>query len=561
MRHRLTAVPLLILLAFLTLVRVPAAASQDMDGKVLRIQWSYFPDTLDPQQTDIGQATMSYLAFEGLTRLDEELNTVPAAAESWQFNEDGTVLTFHLRDGLVYSDGTPLTAERFRYAIERECDPHNDFYDAGSLFVITGCEALNSSLGDPASPATDDSAYASAKANLGVRALDERTLEIHLARPAPYFPSVAGGAGFLPVKQELVEAGGPEWWLDPANWVGNGPFRVTAIERGGAIPHISFSRNEHYWGGPAKLDGIEYRIIESADAVLDAYRGGDLDIIWAPTGAMSMAELENDLVLSRELLSAPVSFVGVFLLNMNREPFNDKKMREAFAYAFDRESYCRELEAGTCTATLSWIPPGVPGAIETDAYAFDPEKARRALTASSYGGPENVPDILWYAYPQDDPWYARRDDWLIDQFRDVLGVEMILTIVTEEEYDSLFDAEPAAYPQIGSSFWYSSLPDPHDWMSFWTCGSEYFAVSIGYCNPEYDALVAGANSELDPDKRLDLARESQRVLVADAPSIFAYNPTNVWLVKPYVVGYSPTAPNQHWPGWWTPLAVDIAMQR
>jgi ABC-type transport system substrate-binding protein len=143
----------------------------------------------------------------------------------------------------------------------------------------------------------------------------------------------------------------------------------------------------------------------------------------------------------------------------------------------------------------------------------------------------------------------------------VLGVEMILTVVSEVELDSLFDEAPEAYPQISSSFWYSALPDPHDWMNFWICGSDYFAVSIGYCNPEYDALVDRANSELDPERRLALVEESQRVLVADAPSIFAYNPTNVWLVKPHVIGYSPTAPNQHWPGWWSPLMVDIAAKQ
>jgi oligopeptide transport system substrate-binding protein len=503
---------------------------------------------------------MSYLAFEGLTRLDEELNTVPAAAESWEFNHDGTVLTFHLRDGLVYGDGTPLTAERFRFAIERECDPHNDFLEVNSLFVITGCEALNAILGDAASPAADDSAYEAAKAKLGVFALDDRTLEIHFEQPAPYFPSVAGGPGFLPVKQELVAAGGPEWWLDPANWVGNGPFRVVAIDRDTPIPQISFVRNERYWAGRAKLDGIEYRVMESQDAVLEAYRRGDLDIIWAPTGAMSMAELETDPVLSRQLLTVPASFSGVFLLNMTREPFVDKKVREAFAYAFDRESYCRELEAGTCTPTLSWIPPGVPGSIETDAYAFDPEKARKVLAESSYGGPEKLPAIIWYVVPDEDPWHARQNQWIIDQFHDVLGVEMVLTEISEEESDAMLWVDSASWPQIGSFYWYSDLPDPHDWLAFWRCGSDFFALYIGYCNPEFDALAARVDRELDSEKRLALAEDAQRLLIADAPSIFAYNPTNVWLVKPYVIGYSPTAPNQQWPGWWTPLTVDITTQ-
>src|SRR4029450_6214752 len=111
----------------------------------------------------------------------------------------------------------------------------------------------------------------------------------------------------------------------------------------------------------------------------------------APVGDLSLTEMEADPVLSRELVFAPNTMTGVFLLNNTREPFQDKKVREAFAYAFDRDAYARVLEGGAVTPVLSWIPAGVPGANETDAYAFDPEKARQALAESSYGGPDNVP--------------------------------------------------------------------------------------------------------------------------------------------------------------------------
>ena len=94
-------------------------------------------------------------------------------------------------------------------------------------------------------------------------------------------------------------------------------------------------------------------------------------------------------------------------------------------------------------------------------------------------------------------------------------------------------------------------------MQDWTCGDEVFAAAIGYCNPAYDALVARADRERDPEKRIALAEESQRVLLADAPAIFAYTFDNIFLTKPYVTGYSHTAPNQSWPGLATPLTVDI----
>jgi oligopeptide transport system substrate-binding protein len=215
-------------------------------------------------------------------------------------------------------------------------------------------------------------------------------------------------------------------------------------------------------------------------------------------------------------------------MNLTKEPFQEKKVREAFAYAFDRAAYCRELRYGFCEPTLSWIPPRVPGAIATDAYAFDPERARQALAESSYGGPEYLPEVVWYVQG-DDPWNRSQAQWLATQYREVLGVELVLTPVPDGAIDSMLWVDTASWPQIGSFFWYASLPNPRDWMAYWTCGSEYFAVYIGYCNPELDALVARADLERDPAGRLALFEEASRMLVADAPSIFVDNPTEVTL--------------------------------
>ncbi len=523
----------------------PAAAIQDDTAKILRKPWSTeFPDNLEPQTNEFGNWSLILLNYEGLTRLDEELNVVPAAAESWEFSDDGLTITFHLRENLTYSDGTPLTADRFRYAVERRCDPNLEWSGAEDLFDIVGCEELNtSSAGGPE--------YESAKANLGVRAPDERTLEIRLKRPAPYFPAVARWLGFIPVKRELIEAGGAEWWRDPANWVGNGPFHVTGFEPEATPPRIRLTRNEHYWGGRAQLDGIEYLIMDY-DAAREAYLRDEVDIIDPEFG--TLPALEADPVLSRQLLTMSSPFVDTFHLNLKREPFSDKHVREAFAYAFDREAYCLEVYLQTCTPMLSWIPPWVPGAIETDAYAFDPVKAREALAASSYGGPDDVPEITWY-YAEDDAWSLEQAEWLANQFRQVLGVAMTLAPVPWEEIVAM-QADAATWPQIANTTWWSDLPDPHGWMSFWTCGHECFAANIGYCNPAYDALVAAADSELDPEERIRLAEESQRLLIADAPAIFGSRWDVVLLVKPSVTGYSPSAPNQYFPGWWTPLTVD-----
>ena len=128
-------------------------------------------------------------------------------------------------------------------------------------------------------PVPSAAAYERALANLGVAALDDRTLEIRLTQPAPYFPSLAGWIGFAPVKQELIEAGGPEWWRDPANWVGNGPFQLAAIQPDADPPSLLMTRNTRYWAGPTKLDGLELVLIPG-DERLAAYQRGELDVTY-----------------------------------------------------------------------------------------------------------------------------------------------------------------------------------------------------------------------------------------------------------------------------------------
>src|SRR3954468_16908720 len=163
MRRLLTALPTFCVLAgVVTVGGMPATATQDLGARVLRMNWDpSMPDTLDPQQSDQGQWSMSGgLDYEGLTRIDEELQVAPGAAESWDFSADGTTLTFHLREGLVYSDGVPVRAEDFRYAAERICSPELNSRSVDLLADVIGCMDLFHSAGDAAA--------AKAKAAFGV---------------------------------------------------------------------------------------------------------------------------------------------------------------------------------------------------------------------------------------------------------------------------------------------------------------------------------------------------------------------------------------------------------
>ena len=554
MRRCIAVIPLsvVLLIGSLVLSLRPAMAVQEgIKSGVLRVNWGGgFYDTLDPQLSHEGQWAISGgLDYEGLTRIDEELNSVPGAAESWAFSPDGMTVTFHLRDGLVFSDGVPVTAEHFVYAAQRMCSPELLSASAIQLFEVVGCEALFHSGDDPTATPVDD-AIAAAEAALGVRALDEHTVEYRFETPAPYLPVLAASWGFIPLRKELIEAGGPQWWASPATRVGNGPFRLVEQAANGREARLVYARNDRYRGGPTKLDGLEFYFANFADpATLEAYRNGAYDVTWPVEEILTAVEI--DPILSRELVTMPIAGTIYYAFNLTREPFQDPQVRQAFAYAFDRQAYCRQLVAGACRPALGWIAPGAPGFIETDAYVFNPVKAREVLASSSYAGPEHLPAIDWYVIA-DEPSMAQDAEWLAAQFRQALGVELNIVTVTEDEYDALYN-DPATSPQIHESTWFAE-PDPRDWFIVWRCGSDF---NDGYCNPDLDALLDRADAELDPEARMALYEEAGRLLLADAPAVFVHSASNTMLVKPSVVGYSHTTPNGNWPGWTNLMNVDV----
>jgi oligopeptide transport system substrate-binding protein len=535
------------LLAVLSLV-VPmvarGTAAQD-SGKVLRVHHTGYPDVVDPQKSSFSnELDILELVYEGLTRLDTNLQTVPAAAESWDYNDDATQITFHLRPNLVYSDGTPLTAENFRYAFERNCDPVTAGEYQSILFEVVGCADFaglaTDADGNPKEYTPEE--YDKAKAALGVKALDDLTLQVNLTNPAPYFHTLASLWVTYPVKKEIVDKDPDNWWKTAENHIGNGPFIVTGIDED---QRWTFAANDKYWQGRPKLDGIEYVYVDDAAVALEAYRAGDLDIVQLQS--TQLPEVQSDPELAKAYVSFPQAGTHYMAMALGQEPFTDKKVREAFSYAIDRKTLCEEVLAGTCTPTLSFIPPGLPGAIETDEYGFDPEKAKQALAESSYGGPENLPEIKLY-YNSDYEERAAASEWIAGEIRDILGIELTLE-PTEGTTLTALRKEAATHPQLlyfGS--WYQDYPDPQNWLStVWTCDSSLNRV--GYCNEDFDKLTQAGDTTVDQAERLKSYEQAGQILVDDVPAPFLYNPLGTFVVNPAVTGYTATPSDTEWPGY------------
>src|SRR5215210_6861699 len=192
-RHWARLAAIAAVFALIVPILTAGTAAQD-GGKVLRVMQDTYPDVVDPQKSSYAvEIAVLALPYEGLTRLDTNQETVPAAAESWEYNEDATQITFHLREGLKYSDGSPLTAENFRYAVERTCDPVTAGEYQGILFEIAGCADFAGLALDEEGNTREYSPeeYELARSALGVTAVDDRTLQIDLSNQAPYYHTVA----------------------------------------------------------------------------------------------------------------------------------------------------------------------------------------------------------------------------------------------------------------------------------------------------------------------------------------------------------------------------------
>ena len=535
----------LAVLVIWALVLPVATGARAQEGeKILRVHHLSYPDVVDPQKSSFtAEIDILQLVYEGLTRLDASQQTIPGAAESWAYNDDATGITFTLREGLTYSDGSPLTAENFRYAIERTCDPATAGEYQYLMFEVAGCAEFaglaSDEDGEPREYTPEE--YDEAKSALGARAVDDLTLQIDLTNPAPYFHTIASLWPFSPVKQEIAEEDPDTWWQSAENHVGNGPFTVTEIAQD---QQWTFAANENYWQGRPLLDGIEYVYADEAAVAMQAYRAGDLDIVQLQ--ASQIPEVQADPELTAAFVTYPQAATQYLAMNLSTEPFQDKKVREAFAYAIDRETLCTIVRAGDCLPTVSFIPLGLPGAIETNQYGYDPDAARQALAESSYGGPEGLPEITVYVN-SDFEERVQQTEWIAGEIRDILGVELTIEPMEGAALTALRQ-EPATHPQLlyfGS--WYQDYPDPQNWLSaVWTCESSL--NQVGYCNEAYDELTSQGDTTIDPTERLVYYEEAGQILVDDLPAAFLLNPSGIFLVNPAVTGYTPTPSEVEWPG-------------
>lgn len=458
--------------------------------------------------------------FEGLLTLDETtFQPRPGMAERWSVSNDGLVYTFHLRPSARWSNGDPITTRDFLFSFRRALTP-----------------ALASEYKDVFYPVKNAEAFAKGEvtdfALVGFRAPDPLTLEITLTRPTAYFLTLLRTNAWFPVHAASVEKAGAfadrsARWTTMTPFVGNGPFRLREWRKD---QHLSVEKNPHYWdAAQVRLNEIRFYPSESLQSQELAFRAGQLHTTWdLPLSKLDAYRAEDSPALRIE----PVFDSYFVRFNVTAPAFRDPRVRRAFALAIDRDAIVRNVLRGGQLPARALTPPDIGGYTAPTGLASDPAAARDLLAAAGFPGGVGFPKVEFLTIPQETN--QRIAEILQERWRRELGVEVVIVQKEFKMFLAAINDQSRDYT-FARGKWIAEYPDPLSYLAIFTTGNGINGT--GWADPAYDALVANANAELDPARRLAALQKAETYLLDQAPIAPVYWGTRTTLVHASVRGW------------------------
>ncbi len=502
------------------------------DVPTLRRGISAKVDTLDPHKSSAQWENIIIGdMFIGLMTDKADGTPMLGMAESYAVDETGTIWTFKLKPDVVWSDGVPVTAEDFVYAFRRLQAPETAAQYSSLLYLVKNAEAVNNATLPPE--------------ELGIRAIDDRTLEITLEYPAPYLLGLLTHYTTFPVPRHIVEQYG-DAWIQPENIVVNGPYKLAYWRTGDQL----VAEKNPLWAGADALcfDRVAYFEIEDAAAVERRIEAGDLDINNAFDGARK-AELDKRLPGWARTTPALITTYWVF--NSSIEPFDDVRVRKALAMALDREFLVEKVLTPGYVPAYSMVPPGI------DNYNVDaPEvswkglsraerlaEARRLLEDAGYG-PDNPLEFEFIHRSTDDnnkPPPVAQANW-----KEI--ADWVVPGILKQDTKVLYARLRQSDFEVSDAAWVADFSDPQNYL--YLLDSATGQQNYGnYSNPEYDALLASANVEMDLDARAKILAEAESLMLEEAPITPMWFQVTKNLVDPSLSGWVDNARDNHRSRW------------
>ncbi|EFH88372.1 peptide ABC transporter substrate-binding protein [Ktedonobacter racemifer] len=485
-----------LLLSSLTILLLAACGggtqqnNQSTNNQVLR-----FPNVgttdigkLDPASGSDSNSNLAInMLFTGLVRADQNLSAQPDQA-TWDISKDNKVYTFHLKKGITFSDGTPVTAQ---------------------TYVYTWTRALLPEVKSPIAPVLEEAIVGAKDVNSGktttlegVKALDDQTLQVTLERPTAYFLQLLTVNLFYPLNQKLIEKYGQVDWAQhvAGQGAGTGPFIVQSWQHGVKMDLVP---NPNYYGAKPKLKKVEMFFVKEPETAYKAYQAKQYDFTWGIT--------PHDQETAKNLpgfIRKPILQSNLLFFDNKTAPFNKSAVRQAFAAAIDKKILATNIFKDSVTPASTIIPPGQPGAQPDYAgISYNMTKAKQLLQ-SVYPDVSKMPPVT-FSYPgsqfPQDAATAMQAMW-----QSALGVQVKLNPMELTSYNSETSKHTV---QFGFTQWGVYFPDPYEWLDLSLLSTS--ANNNGdWSNPKFDSLVAQAEQK-SGQERLDLYAQAERVAIDD----------------------------------------------
>lgn len=485
------------------------------------------PASLDPHiATGVPEHHIMSSVMEGLVLKDRKsLEPRPGVAESWTISDDGRVYTFKLRDDARWSNGDPHIASDYVWSWWRALQPALGNQYAYMLFPIKNSKRYYDRE-------TEDFG------DVGVKALDQRTLQVTLTNPTPYFLQLLDHYSLFPVHQATIEKFGNAdqrgtRWSYEGNLVSNGPFKLDEwkINR-----HITVTRNLHYWDNDnVALNGIVFKPVENTVTEERMFRAGQLHVTSnVPADKISTYRKSN----LTELKIAPYLGTYFYRLNIKTPQLQDRRVRRALGMAIDREKLVENITKGGQIPAYTMTPPGTMGYYPKSTLAFDPEGAKNLLSEAGYPNGEGFPaiEILYNT----NEGHRKIAVALQEMWKEYLNIDIKLL---NQEWKVYLATESAGDYQISRGGWIGDYVDPNNFLDMFLCGGGNNRT--GWCNEEYDRLILEvAPSQSSHEERLAVFQQAETMLLDDMPIIPVYTYTSVKLVDSSVENLDGNIMNQ-----------------
>jgi oligopeptide transport system substrate-binding protein len=537
----------------------------------------------------VPEGRISWSLFEGLMRPNSETFLAePGVAERWDLSDDGRVYTFHLRPSARWSNGDPVTAEDFAYAIRRLLDPFTAAPYAYQAWYIENAkryslagegvspgdplevelnprpEAVNTRRGElihgrlvridgvlkdrtfvvetdgrerKFRPADDDDELPEGVEpcrqvmldfrQVGVRVVDDQTLEIRLTNPTAFFLDILAMYIFSPLHRGCLEKHGAPAWTLPVNIVTNGAF---TLQERRIRDHIRMRKSEMYWDRDnIRLNIVDALSIEDRTTAFNLYMTGKADWTTLPP-TTALREMLKSNPPRNDLNPVPQLTTYFYMISTKRPPLNDIRVRQALSLAMDREEITAVATGGGEKIAYSLVPPNLPGYTQQECPRRDPDRARLLLAEAGYPGGLGFPKLeIHYNSEQGHQLIA---ELVRKQWQRELG---IVVTMRNEEWASSQETQQNMDYMVSRRSWSGDYLDPNTYLDMYVTDGEN--NNTGFSRPEYDQLIADAGRELDKVKRMKILERAERMLMDEMPIIPIYFYVSKNMVKPYVRGW------------------------